>query len=276
MKKLILLLALALCLFSCSKDDNTTENPQSQPIPVTISNVSTNFGDVNDPVVITGTGFSGTASNNIVKFGNVAATVTAATTTSLTVSVPNNATRGKINVQVGTLNAVSTNDFTATSFIDIRDGKEYKQVILGNQVWMAENLNYDTASGDYCYNDNAANCTANGKLYTWTAAQTVAPAGWSIPSVNDTNTLILTLGGAASAKTALIVGGSSGMNMIFTGVREPNGGFGQINTLSGFWTSVEFNTTSAYSFFIYNSAQNPQVITANKGASIPIRCFKNL
>jgi gliding motility-associated-like protein len=49
-------------------------------------------------VVITGTGFNATASSNIVEFGTVTATVTAASTTSLTVTVPRNASYAPITV----------------------------------------------------------------------------------------------------------------------------------------------------------------------------------
>ncbi|HEY9044981.1 MAG TPA: IPT/TIG domain-containing protein [Ohtaekwangia sp.] len=68
---------------------------------------------VGSTVVITGTNFSKTASNNTVKFNGVEATVSPddASTTSLTVTVPAGATTGKISVTVGGQTGTSADDF---------------------------------------------------------------------------------------------------------------------------------------------------------------------
>ena len=80
----------------------------------TISSVSPLAGPIGTTVTINGTNFSATPSANIVRFGTVTATVTNATTTALTVTVPTGASYKPITVTTGGLTAYSYKPFSLT------------------------------------------------------------------------------------------------------------------------------------------------------------------
>ena len=72
-----------------------------------ISNLSPASGPIGSPVTITGSNFSATPSANIVYFGSVRATVTAASSNQLTVTVPSGSTYQPLTVTVNGLTAYS-------------------------------------------------------------------------------------------------------------------------------------------------------------------------
>ncbi|MBO0322506.1 BspA family leucine-rich repeat surface protein [Muricauda sp. CAU 1633] len=111
-KKLLVLALLALGLvISCSKDDGPSTPVTPAP---TITGLSKTSGPVGTVFDINGTNFSTTASKNTVKIGTVTATVSAATATKITTSVPQGATTNKVSVTVGGKTATSTGNFTVT------------------------------------------------------------------------------------------------------------------------------------------------------------------
>ena len=93
---------MAVTNFASYGNISVLRNLLSIPIITSFSPQSGRTGAAGSTtVIITGTGFGSTAGNNIVYFGGVQATVTAATTGQLTVTAPSGATWRPISVTVG-------------------------------------------------------------------------------------------------------------------------------------------------------------------------------
>ena len=156
------------------------------------------------------------------------------------------------------------------TLVDSRDGRAYKTVTIGTQVWMAENLDYD-ARHSIC-RDDPDDCEKYGHYYTWAIAMDsvgefsenglgcgydticeptypvrgICPEGWHLPRGSEYWTLIETVGGESAAAEKLK--STSGWDYFENGVDTygfnilPAGGCGydgcgDVGGSATFWTS---------------------------------------
>jgi len=161
---------------------------------------------------------------------------------------------------------------------DSRDGKSYKIVKIGIQVWMVENLAFETASGSWTYDNNQSNIAKYGYLYNWRTAKTVCPSGWHLPSKLEFESLLSNFGGSSGYKanyTALIPSGNSGFSASFGGWRYGNGSYNYIGKGGFFWSSSAGDDPSAWTLYVYSNGKNASMVKFEKSVGLSVRCVQD-
>ena len=189
------------------------------------------------------------------------------------------------------------NNFIGNSgnFTDSRDGNDYKWVRIGNQIWMAENLNYEIQKS-WCYDKKEINCTKYGRLYKYSAAEKACPVGWHLSSDNEWKLLEIYLGmskeqvynrgyrGTDEGRRMKSSTGwnkgkngtnSSGFNALPGGGRRPLGSFHDIDFTGSWWSPS--GDVDSYEDGRYIGKDKNQVgkyfFSVSYGRSV--RCLKN-
>jgi uncharacterized protein (TIGR02145 family) len=188
-----------------------------------------------------------------------------------------------------------------TTFFDTRDHKTYKQVTIGSQTWMAENLNYDTADGtsSWCYGNKPDSCTKYGRLYNWNTAMAgstsstanpsgirgVCPSGWHLPSSAEWGALVSYVGSPAGTKLK----SSDYWNYRYTvdtGTDEfgfsglPGGNyysraFNSAGDYGYWWTATENNDANAYRRNMNHNSRDVEEYEGSKNGGFSVRCVKD-
>jgi uncharacterized protein (TIGR02145 family) len=157
------------------------------------------------------------------------------------------------------------------TFTDTRDGKVYKTVKIGNQLWMAENLAFVPKKGFWAYDNHENNVQKYGYLYDWNTANMVCPEGWHLPTMKEFEQLIDFLGGENTAYKALVGDGGSGFSAFFGGCHD--GGFDGIDTYTNFWTSTADKGKNYWSLSIDMENSGVQFESADGTVGFSVRCL---
>lgn len=240
----IFLLAAIFALTACGDDDSSS--PKGTGLPADVSSSSVESSD--------------SKSSSSVKSGDSSSSSSAGKVESSSSigDVPKSYAETKV-MPSGTFDCSKYNCFTTENLnqefleagkygeiLDERDGQVYKTIQIGNQIWMAQNLNYaytgvpfdyegyTSDSTSWCYDNDPANCTKYGRLYTWAAAMDsvgewstngkgcgfgkicsvasagsatlvrgICPSGWHLPKKAEFETLFTAVGGSSTAGTML-------------------------------------------------------------------------
>ena len=191
-----------------------------------------------------------------------------------------------VNQVTPTSTPVATQSVTApvaksnsNTFTDTRDGKKYRTVRIGNQTWMAENLNFERG-GSWCYGGNNANCTRYGRLYNWDAAAEACPEGWHLPDRNEWNDMVKAAGGdnAATRLKARSPGWDGTNELAFSalpgGGRDSYGNFFNVGSHGGWWSSSH-GGDDAWDRGMSSGSGSVGEFQNNKSNGYSVRCVRD-
>lgn len=135
----------------------------------------------------------------------------------------------------------------------------FKEVQIGNQIWMQENLKI---------NDGGEGITVNKETgehyYTWDAAKRIADQceGWHLPTIAEWDLLAATAGGRELCGNKLK--SSEGWEDDYNGTDDfgfsafpagyYNGSFYNLGSNAYFWTATEYSSSNAYYRYFYTGA----------------------
>jgi uncharacterized protein (TIGR02145 family) len=171
---------------------------------------------------------------------------------------------------------------------DSRDGKIYRTVKIGEQTWMAQNLNFKTKAYCWCYRDDTTNCDKYGKLYRWEAAMKACPSGWHLPSEKEWDILIGYLGGkkVAGGKMKSPTGwensdgtdqDSYGFSALPAGMGEGSYRNSRLGEMAAWWTSTkpEMGFSPCFVYIWQRKGEKIGIESTRVNSQFSVRCIKD-
>lgn len=194
------------------------------------------------------------------------------------------------------------------------NAQNFKQVKIGNQIWMTENLNaYKFRNGDtipeaktveewkkasannspaWCYYaNNPASGASYGKLYNWFAVNDprgLAPEGWHIPGNAEWTSLTEYLGGADIAGGKLKEAGithwkspnteatnKTGFSALPGGDRGSGGLFNLVGSSGFWWSATEEDADSAGCIDMFYRHSKLTMGSSLKQNGFSVRCLRD-
>ena len=194
----------------------------------------------------------------------------------------------------------------AKQICDTRDMQLYRVVTIGEQTWMAENLNYKTENS-WCgggIDSTEGDCIKYGRLYTYAAAvgksedecgfgkancgfsgmvRGVCPEGWLLPDNTEWNKLFTAVGDSAGKKLRSLTGWADngngtdayGFSAFPAGYRNRKGNFGGEGGYAYFWSASRYSTDVAHGMGLDYSIESAGLDSYRKDTAISVRCLKN-
>lgn len=186
------------------------------------------------------------------------------------------------------------------TIIDSRDGQVYKIVTIGNQTWMAENLNYydtiqlpDLKQHSWCLDDQILNCERYGRYYDnpiamdYDSSQTsqykrykkedgtydslnvvgICPNGWRVPTRSEW----LSLDSSCDVRSAQWGGKNTcGVSVYSSGYRDTVSFF---RDGAYFWTA-SYNSLVKPSTIVFEQKKTSGIFGMFRRKGLSIRCIK--
>jgi uncharacterized protein (TIGR02145 family) len=191
------------------------------------------------------------------------------------------------------------------------DGNIYDTIVIGNQVWMRQNLKvtkynngddlpHITANaawsaltgGAYChYGNNTSTGATYGKLYNYYVVsdnRNVCPQNWHVPHLSEWQTLENYLGGNSIAGGKLKevdtiywaapnadATNSSGFTALGGGSRSSTGASGDLSYYGNWWTKDEYDPSKGMAMDLSYGNGISHLYQRTKTIGMSIRCIKD-